>query len=137
MKDMVRPATTTRWRAANVTYHEKAHQVTRLALDGGPAPPPEGEALRVAIDSLEQTAARLRGTTQTVAEFSGRGTGWSGLATAGGDPGMTAAIESFIHRWSYGLACLHTDVGSLARAVRAAADAYRRIEAAIVASYSG
>jgi hypothetical protein len=50
---------------------------------------------------------------------------------------MAEAIESFIHRWSYGLTCLHTDIGSLSRAVRAAADAYGRIEAAIAAGCGG
>jgi hypothetical protein len=127
--------------AANGKYHDEAYQVTRLTLDGGPAPPlvgaPGGGALEVAFDSLDQTAAGLHRTTQTVAEFSGRGTGWSGLAVEAGDAGMTAAIESFVHRWNYGLTCLHSDVESLSRAVRAAADAYRSIEAAIVAGYRG
>lgn len=111
--------------------------MTRLASDDAPSPAPGNGALRVVIDSLEETAAQLDHTRQAVAEFSGRGTGWSGVATEAGQAGMAEAIESFIHRWSYGLTCLHTDIGSLSRAVRAAADAYGRIEAAIAAGCGG
>jgi hypothetical protein len=113
--------------------------VTRLVLDDGAAPPgpPGGPALHVVVDSLEEAAAQLDRTRDAVAQFSGRPTGWSGMVTEAGDTGMAEAIESFIHRWSYGLTCLHTDVGSLSRAVRAAADAYARIEAAIVAGCGG
>jgi hypothetical protein len=111
--------------------------VTRLPPDDGPPPARGGGELRVVIDSLEETAAQLDRTGQAVAGFSGRGTSWSAVASEAGDAAMAKAIETFIHRWSYGLTCLQTDVGSLSRAVRVAADAYGRIEAAIVAGCGG
>jgi hypothetical protein len=92
--------------------------------------------LEVVIESLDEAGAQLDRLSQEVADVWGRPT-WSGAADGAGSPVVGAAIDSFIRRWGYGVACLETDLSQLAGSVRAAATAYRMVEAWIVAGAGG
>jgi hypothetical protein len=109
--------------------------VTRLAPTGAAT---EGAgSLRVVCEGLEQAAARLEAAQRATGEFFERHTVSLSTADAAGDPAVAEAIDSFVRRWSYGLSCLRADVGSLSRALQGAAEAYRRVEASIVADAGG
>ena len=104
----------------------------RVAESGG------GGTLSVEVESLLDASARLEAMRATMEEIASR----RGLAdsidagTAGGVESADA-IVSFLHRWSYGMSCLRSDLSSLAIALRKAADEYEKVEAEIVAATGG
>ncbi len=52
-------------------------------------------------------------------------------AAAAGNQSVTAAIGSFLNRWSYGCGCLVADTRHLAASVEDAAARYRQIDAGV------
>ena len=94
--------------------------------------------LSVDVESLLDVAGRLEGIRATMEEVAGRQAFFthvdSGLA---GSVNAAEAINTFLHRWSYGLSCLGTEVAALGSALRRAADAYEKVEAEIVAGAGG
>lgn len=101
-------------------------------------PATEGRGISVEVESLLDAAARLEAIRGAVEQLTSRHTLFAEVDSGTtGNVEAAGAIRSFLSRWSYGLACLRSDVASLATAMRHAAAAYQRVEADIVAGAGG
>jgi hypothetical protein len=97
-----------------------------------------GGGLSVQVESLLEASARLEGVKATIEEIAGRHALFTHIDEAiAGSPNAAEAISAFLHRWTYGLSCLATDVAALGLALRRAAQAYEKVEAEIVAGVGG
>jgi hypothetical protein len=108
----------------------KRGQVALTATGGG--------GVSVEVQVLFDAAARLEGLKVTMGDLAGRHALSAHIDA--GDTGRVEAAEairSFLHRWSYGLDCLRSDIASMASALRHAAEAYEKVEAEIVAGGGG
>ena len=103
-----------------------------IASGGGGGP--SAAQIQVAYDALHTAAAQLRAATRIAEEVSGHSRSLTGLAAGAGQPAATAAIESFLHRWGYGLSCLHSDASHLASALESTAARYAHLEHSIASA---
>ncbi len=82
----------------------------------------------VALQAVARDLTRSVDVAEDVARHQGR---LMSFAAGAGRPSVTAAIGSFLDRWSYGCGCLVSDTRHLAEAVGVASGAYRRVDARV------
>lgn len=89
---------------------------------------PSIEVDPVSLQVVARELARGVDVAEDVARHQGR---LMSYAAGAGRPSVTAAIGSFLNRWSYGCGCLVSDTHHLAEAVGLASGTYRQVDAKI------
>lgn len=80
---------------------------------------------------LQNVARDLTRSVDVAEDVTRHGSRLMSYAASAGRPSVTAAIGSFLDRWSYGCGCLVTDTRHLAATVALAGGAYRRVDARV------
>lgn len=96
-----------------------------------------GDAIRVVYEALGTAASQLEAAMKVADEISAHSRTLTSLSGGAGDANVTAAIDSFLDKWAYGLSCLHSDAATLSTALSSAAGKYQRLETQIAAASGG
>jgi len=105
--------------------------VSAVGIAEGARPGPAEGLIQLRAEELTTGVMRLRTAADSAQGLAGSSRSVTAMASAGGAATAASAIESFLHRWAYGLDHMSGDLRSLASLLARARRSYEEVDRAV------
>jgi len=110
---------------------ENMDTTNAVGVADGSRPAPAGGLIQLRTEELSAGVLRLRGAADSAQGLAGSSRNVTTMASAAGAATAISAVESFLHRWAYGLDHMSGDLRSLASLLSRARQSYEDVDRAV------